>query len=75
MVESAGPGAEHLIGRRIVRIPVMAFGGYASCAVVEAATALDLPDWISDVDGAVLHYPFHPGWFAFRERGRHGLAA
>ncbi|MGV0698705.1 zinc-binding dehydrogenase [Mycolicibacter sinensis] len=70
VVESAGQGAEHLIGRRIVGIPVMAFGGYASYAVVDAATALDLPDWISDVDGAALHYPFHLGWFALRERGR-----
>ncbi len=70
VVESAGPGSEHLIGRRIVGIPVMAFGGYASYALVDAATALDLPDWISDVDGAALHYPFHLGWFALRERGR-----
>lgn len=70
VVESAGLGAEHLVGRRIVGIPVMAFGGYASYAVVDAATALDLPDWISDVDGAALHYPFHLGWFALRERGR-----
>ncbi|MEB3032786.1 NADPH:quinone oxidoreductase family protein [[Mycobacterium] nativiensis] len=70
VVESAGPGSEHLIGRRIVGIPVMAFGGYASYAIVDAATALDLPDWISDVDGAALHYPFHLGWFALRERGR-----
>lgn len=70
VVESAGPGSEYLIGRRIVGIPVMAFGGYASYAIVDAATALDLPDWISDVDGAALHYPFHLGWFALRERGR-----
>ncbi|PQM46261.1 Mycocerosic acid synthase [Mycobacterium talmoniae] len=70
VVESAGLGAEHLVGRRIVGIPVLAHGGYASYAVVDAATALDLPDWISDVDGAALHYPFHLGWFALRERGR-----
>lgn len=70
VVESAGQGAEHLIGRRIVGIPTMAFGGYASYAIVDAATALDLPDWVSDIDGAALHYPFHLGWFALRERGR-----
>ena len=70
VVESAGPGAEHLVGRRIVGIPAMAFGGYAGYAIVDAATTLDLPDWISDVDGAALHYPFHLGWFALRERGR-----
>lgn len=70
VVESAGLGAEHLVGRRIVGIPVMAFGGYASYAIVDAATALELPDWISDTDGAALHYPFHLGWFALQERGR-----
>ncbi|WP_102144283.1 NADPH:quinone oxidoreductase family protein [Mycobacterium hubeiense] len=70
VVESAGLGAEHLVGRRIVGIPVMAFGGYASYAIVDAATALELPDWISNTDGAALHYPFHLGWFALRERGR-----
>src|SRR5215471_11085851 len=43
-VESAGPGAEHLLGRRIVGIPVLAHGGYATHVVVDAATALELPD-------------------------------
>ncbi|MGV0785147.1 zinc-binding dehydrogenase [Mycolicibacterium sp. XJ775] len=70
VVESAGLSAEHLVGRRVVGIPVMAFGGYASYAIVDAATVLDLPEWVSDVDGAALHYPFHLGWFALRERGR-----
>lgn len=69
-VESAGPGAEHLLGRRIVGIPVMAHGGYASHVVVDAATALELPGWVDDADGAALHYPFHLGWFALHERAR-----
>ena len=30
VVESAGAGAEHLVGQRVVGIPVMAHGGYAS---------------------------------------------
>lgn len=70
VVEAAGAGAEHLLGRRIVGIPFMAHGGYATSAIVDAATALELPDWISDEDGAALHYPFHLGWFALKERGR-----
>lgn len=69
-VEAAGPGAEHLLGQRIVGIPVMAHGGYATSAIVDAATALELPAWLSDEDGAALHYPFHLGWFALKERGR-----
>ncbi len=69
-VESAGPGAEHLFGQRIVGIPIMAHGGYATHALVDAATAMELPRWLSDADGAAMHYPFHLGWFALHERAR-----
>jgi NADPH2:quinone reductase len=70
VVEAAGPGAEHLLGLRVVGIPVMAHGGYAEHAVIDAATALVIPSWMSSVDGAAMHYPFHLGWFALHERGR-----
>jgi NADPH2:quinone reductase len=70
IVESAGPGAEHLLGQRVVGIPVMAHGGYATHAIVDAATALGIPAAMSSVDGAALHYPFHLGWFALHERAR-----
>lgn len=70
VVESAGPGAEHLLGQRIVGIPVMAHGGYATHAIVDAATALVIPESMSSIDGAALHYPFHLGWFALNERAR-----
>jgi NADPH2:quinone reductase len=55
VVESAGPGAEHLVGRRIVGIPVGAHGGFAEYSVI---------------DGAARHYPFHLSWFALVERAR-----
>jgi NADPH:quinone reductase len=70
IVESAGAGAEHLLGQRIVGIPVMAHGGYATHAVVDAATAFGIPASMSSVDGAAMHYPFHLGWFALHERAR-----
>jgi NADPH:quinone reductase len=70
VVESAGPGAEHLIGRRIVGIPVGAHGGFAEYAVVDATSAMLIPDWLSDAEGAALHYPFHLGWFSLVERAR-----
>ncbi len=70
VVERAGAGAEHLLGQRIVGIPVMAHGGYATHAIVDAATALAIPATMSSVDGAALHYPFHLGWFALHERAR-----
>ncbi len=70
MVESAGAGAEHLLGQRIVGIPVMAHGGYATHAIVDSATAFGIPASMSSVDGAAMHYPFHLGWFALHERAR-----
>lgn len=70
VVESAGPDAAHLVGRRVVGIPVMAHGGYATYATIDAATALDIPSWMSSADGAAMHYPFHLGWFALHERAR-----
>jgi NADPH2:quinone reductase len=70
VVERAGPGAEHLLGQRIVGIPTLAHGGYAQFALVDAATAMELPAWVSDADGAALHYPFHLAWFGLHERAR-----
>jgi NADPH2:quinone reductase len=70
VVESAGLGAEHLVGRRVVGIPVGAHGGFADHAVVDAASAMLIPSWMSDVDGAALHYPFHLAWFSLVERAR-----
>jgi NADPH2:quinone reductase len=70
VVESAGAGAEHLVGRRIVGIPVGAHGGFAEHAVVDATSAMLIPDWLSDAEGAALHYPFHLGWFSLVERAR-----
>jgi NADPH2:quinone reductase len=70
VVEAAGPGAEHLLGRRVVGIPVLAHGGYAEYAVVDAATTLHIPADMSASDAAALHYPFHLGWFALHERAR-----
>ncbi len=68
VVEAVGPGAEHLLGLRVVAIPVTAHGGYAQYAVCDAATALAIPQWMRSADGAALHYPFHLGWFALNER-------
>ena len=70
VVESAGPGSEYLIGKRIVGIPVGAHGGFAEYAVVDATSAMLIPSWLSDAQGAALHYPFHLGWFGLVERAR-----
>lgn len=70
VVESAGQGAEHLVGQRIMGIPVLAHGGFAQYALVDAATTQVLPSWLSDADAAAVHYPYHLGWFALVDRAR-----
>jgi NADPH2:quinone reductase len=67
-VEAAGPGAEALLGRRVVAIPTGALGGYASHAVAPASMALELPDDVDDTVGAAIHYPFHLSWLALHDR-------
>lgn len=69
-VEAAGPGAEGWLGLRVISIPTMAQGGYASHAVGPASMALALPDSVTDVVGAAIHYPFHLSWLALHERAR-----
>ncbi len=70
VVESAGPGSEHLVGRRIVGIPVGAQGGFAEYANVDAVSAMLIPDWLDDAQGAALHYPFHLSYFSLVERAK-----
>lgn len=70
LVESAGPGAEHLVGQRIIGIPALAQGGFAEYAIVDAATTQLVPSWMTDAEAAAMHYPFHLGWFALVERAR-----
>jgi NADPH:quinone reductase len=68
VVEAAGAGQEHLLGRRIVGIPTGASGGFAQYANVDAVSAMLIPDWLEDAQGAALHYPFHLSHFSLYER-------
>lgn len=70
VVESAGLGAEHLVGQRVMGIPVLAHGGFAQYAIVDAATTQIVPPWMSDANAAAMHYPFHLSWFALVDRAR-----
>lgn len=69
VVEATGPGAEALLGRRVIAIPTRALGGYATSVVCTAETALDLPAHIPAETGAAVHYPFHLAWLGLYERG------
>jgi NADPH2:quinone reductase len=70
VVDAAGPGAEALLGRRVVGVTVGVQGGYASAALLDAATVQTLPSWLSFVDGVAMYFPYLVGWLALRERGR-----
>lgn len=69
-VDAVGPGAEALLGRRVVGVTVGVQGGYASAALLDAATVQTLPNWLSFVDGVAMYFPYLLGWLALRERGR-----
>ena len=69
-VELAGPGAEHLLGHRIVGIATGAHGGCASLANVDSISAMKIPSWLTDAQGAAMHFPFHLGWFGLVNRAR-----
>jgi NADPH2:quinone reductase len=70
VVDAAGPGAEALVGRRVVGVAVGAQGGYSSAALLDAATVQTLPSWLSFVDGVAMYFPYLLGWLALCERAR-----
>lgn len=69
-VEACGPGAEQLLGRRVVAIPAGAHGGYADAVVAPAAMAFEMPDDMTTADAAAVYFPFHLSWLALRERAQ-----
>jgi NADPH2:quinone reductase len=70
VVDAAGPGAEVLLGRRVVGVAVGARGGYASAALLDAATVQTVPTWLSFVNAVAMYFPYLLGWLALRERAR-----
>ena len=67
-VIDAGAGAEYLLGRRIVGICAGAHGGFATHANIDATSAMLIPDWLTDAEGAALHFPYHLSWFTLVNR-------
>jgi NADPH2:quinone reductase len=70
VVDAAGPGAEALLGRRVVGVTAGVQGGYASAALLDAATVQIVPSWLSPTDSAAMYFPYLLGWLALCERGR-----
>ena len=69
-VERGGAGTDAWVGRSVVGIPAMAFGGYAEYAVVPAAMAFVMPGSIALPDAAAIFMPFHLAWLALYERAQ-----
>ena len=70
VVDSAGPGAEHWVGRRVVATAVGAFGAHAELVRCSADMTFDAPDALPGSDAAAFLFPFHLAWLGLHERGR-----
>jgi NADPH2:quinone reductase len=70
IVDAAGPGAETLLGKRVVGTTVGAKGSYASAALLGTSSVQLVPGWLSLTDAAAMYFPYLLGWLAIRTRAR-----
>jgi NADPH2:quinone reductase len=70
IVDAAGPGAEALLGKRVVGCTVNAQGSYASAALLNVSSVQLMPSWLSFTDAAAMYFPYLLGWLAIRIRAR-----
>ena len=70
VVEAAGAGAEHWVGRRVVAICKQAMGGIAESAIAPVTSVFDAPGELDDVAAAAFTLPFHATYLALHERAR-----
>jgi NADPH2:quinone reductase len=70
VVDAAGAGAEHWIGRRVVAITKTALGGIAEFAIAPAVSVFDAPSELDDVEAAAFVLSFQTSHLALFRRGR-----
>jgi NADPH2:quinone reductase len=68
-VEAAGPGAEELLGHRVVAVAKDALGAVAEQVIAPAAAVFDAPERLDDVQAAAFPIPFHTTHLALFRRG------
>ena len=73
VVEAAGEGAEHWLGRRVVAMTNQSFGGVAEAALAGPASVFEAPPELDDLEAAAFTLPFHTGYLALQKRA--GLRA
>jgi NADPH2:quinone reductase len=66
VVDAAGDGAEHWVGRRVVGISPQSLGGLAEKAL--AGTVFEAPPELDDAEAAAFTLPFHVSYLALHER-------
>jgi len=69
-VETAGTGAEHLVGRRVVANAKMSFGGMAERAVCAMNGVFDAPPSLTDAAATGFLLPYHTSYLALHQRAR-----
>lgn len=70
VVDTAGPGAEHWTGKRVVATARQAHGAHAELVACSADMTFDAPDALRGSDAAAFFFPFHLAWLGLHERGR-----
>jgi NADPH2:quinone reductase len=69
-VDATGPGNESWLGKRVVAIPPMAFGGYAEVVCCPAEMAFEMPEEFAEPAATAIYLPFHLSWLALHTRAR-----
>ena len=70
VVEAAGAGAEQWLGRRVVAMCQMSFGGMADFALAPVNGVFDAPNDLDDIEAAAFLLPFHTTYLALHTRAR-----
>jgi NADPH2:quinone reductase len=73
VVEAAGDGCEQWVGKRVVAMTKMSFGGMAQQAISVGTGVFDAPAELDDVEAAAFLLPFHTSYLGLHTRG--GLQA
>jgi NADPH2:quinone reductase len=69
VVDAAGPGGEHWLGRRVTSTAVGAFGAHADQVIVSAAMTFEAPASLDDLSAAAFFFPFHLASLGLFTRG------
>jgi NADPH2:quinone reductase len=70
VVDSASDGAEAWLGRRVVAMSKMSFGGMAQYAISTVNAVFDAPVELDDAEAAAFLLPFHTSYLALHTRAK-----